>query len=986
MTFTQIERESVTHYLRAHIMQKRKEKQAPPLSRTNRVDTIQHDKPQYWLCFDTETTIDARQAMRFGCYELYGSSSFCSGETLLDSGFFTGELTENELITMGGYASEHKMRILTQEKFVQLLYHFGHNSNFDTTIIGHNLPFDLSRLTREISFPQKSWKNGFALKLCTCDWQRKNGKHYPGDSCKKHPSIRLKKISARATLIAFSDRVQGQFLDTATLARSILGPGPVSLAALGKLLSIDEQKLEDDIEHGALLTDQYLDYACRDVRATYQIFDKLRSIYTGYNLSKKMHKIYSEASLGKALYKDLNITSPMSRMLNIPEELHGYAMTAYYGGRSEVHFRQSEQEIAYCDFKSQYPTVFELMGLQEMLLAESYSVEDVTHDVQARLLTFSLENLQSKDYWQSLRVLCKISGENLILPVRAKFNKTSNNIAVCNVKLDKPVWYCLSDVLANILMGGAIPTIEEALEIIPHGQIATNKLEMFDGLVSLNPGEAGIFTTLINERTRLKALKETIEDKTEKDRLGRAEIALKLLANSTSYGVNIELQTDENTEELSLYCNDGELKSSSKTTQIPGPYYCPLIGCHIPAGGRLLLAIAQRLGEARGLSYAMCDTDSISFVKPPELALGAFKRYITEVLNFFQPLYPYSDNGYLLELEKYNFVERDKELVWTPLFFLGISAKRYVLYNLIEGRIILRKVSSHGLGAFRINSKDYLSPASIPAPEYSFKDLGLNEHGRWIYDLWYQFVQKYQIDSENWWHVNMDKLALNVAASRQTVLSTAYLFKLFQHIPGVLPFNFVTTFFQFPERTLQHRISEDYAHKVDYEKCVSSLYLPFTTNLTGITNFFVVKTNDSVHVKPLTIQEALYDYFHHHEHKSLNGYDSGEMQMRHVEIKGYVPMGKESSYEVLALEDVGLPESLARESIDLEYTSPEMWQEMIEEIRGYGVLKMAKELAMSKSTFSRLLQSQLAPHKEIIQAMRNLLQAYPESVVQIPCP
>jgi hypothetical protein len=253
------------------------------------------------------------------------------------------------------------------------------------------------------------------------------------------------------------------------------------------------------------------------------------------------------------------------------------------------------------------------------------------------------------------------------------------------------------------------------------------------------------------------------------------------------------------------------------------------------------------------------------------------------------------------------------------------------------------------------------------------KDLGLNEHGRWIYDLWYQYVQKWQIAGKNFERIHLPTLALDVAASRQTVLSTAYLFKLFKHIPGILPFGFITTFFQFDKKTIEHRISEDLEHRSDYDKCTSSLYVPFTSDIRALTAYYVVKTNERVTVSPMTILEAVHAYFDHSEHKSANGSEIGEMKMRKVTVQGWIPQGKESSYEVLAMEDTGLPDSLARESIDMEYLTQEEWQALVERIRGYGVINLAKELGISRSTFSRLLQSRLAPHREIIRSIKSRL-------------
>lgn len=1009
----QRDREAIMQYLRVHTetaclthSEASKAENTPDMH-TTRHQTGQHwyeylptGVYQYYLIFDTETTTDEKQELRFGIYELHGGqrikllSALSNAQeipldacdTLLLHGIFYNPaiLSDTEIALLESYANTHDMHCHTVDKFVHMFYAFAHNKSCYTLVIGHNLPFDLSRLMQEVQFPQTDFENGFSLKLCTCTWERTGRKRSTGDSCRKHPSIKIKKISPKASIFEFADKQpRGNFLDTATLARALLGPGSTSLDALGKILGIEEKKLEDAI-HGVTLTDDYLDYACRDVRATWQIYCKLRAIYASYNFNQKIHYIFSEASLGKALYKELGITPAMARMQNISSEIHGYAMSSYYGGRSEVHVRKQECEIAYCDFKSQYPTVFSLMGLQELLLAERYEVEDVTAYIRNSLPDFQLAWLRASNYWTVLRVLCKISGSNIILPVRAQFNEQTNNIALCNVEMTQGTWYTLADILANILLGGAIPTIEQAIEIVPHGRITMRKLAMFDGLVTIDPSNHDIFTTLINERSRIKA-QAAMSTGPEQEKLDRTQLAIKLLANSTSYGVNVELRTEDTEQELLLYGNDGALNAASSLAQQPGLFYCPVIGTHIPACGRLLLAIAQCLGAARGLSYAFCDTDSMAFVKPTEMAIDAFYGYVQEIQEWFKPLYPYNDTGELFELEDVNRWGNTLE----PLYFLGISAKRYALYNEVgyERRHInqftsyylpvyrLRKVSSHGLGAYRV-SDNYTSPGWIPEPATPLNKLGLTTHTQWIYDLWYEYIVLQNMFGASAAMVAplWERPALDTSAYQQTTLNTAYLFKLFSHIPGMKPYNFVTTFFAFPAHILQQRIQTYPALKEAYQHITSSLYVPFTTNVNDVNVYYVVKSNMMVaNIKPLTVREALATYFEHPEYKSANGHFSGEMHMRDVRITGYIPQGKESSYEVYALEESGLPASLAREAINLEYMTRDQWEALKEAIYTYGVNALARKLDTYPMQISRWLSSARPPNGATIKRIKQAL-------------
>jgi hypothetical protein len=87
-----------------------------------------------------------------------------------------------------------------------------------------------------------------------------------------------------------------------------------------------------------------------------------------------------------------------------------------------------------------------------------------------------------------------------------------------------------------------------------------------------------------------------------------------------------------------------------------------------------------------------CDTDSI-FIPPEQTKT---------VQDFFRPLNPYST-----PMEMFKVEDDDQGKPLEDLWFYGISAKRYVLYDRdpTTGAITIRKHSSHGLGGL-INFED----------------------------------------------------------------------------------------------------------------------------------------------------------------------------------------------------------------------------------------------------------------------------------------
>ena len=188
---------------------------------------------------------------------------------------------------------------------------------------------------------------------------------------------------------------------------------------------------------------------------------------------------------------------------------------------------------------------------------------------------------------------------------------------------------------------------------------------------------------LIEERIRLKKDKQSLQ-----------EHILKIIANSTSYGIFIEINTTDRKEQtVDVYGNE-TFKTTAEKEEIPGKSFNPIMAVFLTASSRLILTTAESLVLKNDGYFAYCcDTDSI-FIS---------SEYAKQVQNFFRPLNPYSVD---VEMFKVETDENGKLLDNT--WFYGISAKRYVIYdyNQDTGKIVIRKYSSHGLGhLLNINEK-----------------------------------------------------------------------------------------------------------------------------------------------------------------------------------------------------------------------------------------------------------------------------------------
>jgi hypothetical protein len=97
---------------------------------------------EYTLVFDTETTIDASQRLRIGCYQ------FRKGEVLDEQGLFFDpnvllSATDKELLA--DFAKSRGLKCMTKAAFIDDIF-YGLAYDLRATIVGFNLPFDYHAL------------------------------------------------------------------------------------------------------------------------------------------------------------------------------------------------------------------------------------------------------------------------------------------------------------------------------------------------------------------------------------------------------------------------------------------------------------------------------------------------------------------------------------------------------------------------------------------------------------------------------------------------------------------------------------------------------------------------------------------------------------------------------------------------------------------------------------------------------------------------
>ena len=614
------------------------------------------------LIIDTETTTDQYQNLTFGS---------CLIQTKISTGYneewflFYGNIPEDKVKILDEYGKKHNMDVLPVREFVDKVF-FPYAYKIRCEVIGFNLPFDISRLAIGYGIARKS-DDAFSFQL---------------SNNKRNPRIRIQSIDQKRSFISFttplrkkSDKkykaYRGYFVDLKTFTFALTDKSH-SLDSACKGFGASRKLYVE--EHGKI-TEEYIDYNIQDVKSTAELYQKALERYNMFNLDKEPNKLYSPASIGKAYLEKMNIHSFIEQNPDFPKEILGYAMSSYYGGRTEVRIRKRPIPVTYLDFTSMYPTVYSLLQLDKFLKAKRIRCYDNTDDVKHFIENLKIEDLRNPETWQrnEMHSIVKIRPNEDILPVRMEYSNIAKNIGINYLKSDKELWYIIEDVISSKLLTGKMPEIIQAYTFIPDGiQDNLNDVSISDITISSNED---FIRRVIEERIAIKK-----SDRLDKDQI---QLILKIIANATSYGIYIEENTKSLDKFQDVVVNSVErFTSRVKRIEDTGKYFNPIMASMITGSARLILAMAESIAVKDGY-IAYMDTDSI-FVSIDKAK---------EIQDIFRLLNPYSVNVEMFKIE-----EDDNHNPLDNVMFYGISAKRYCLYKIENGEIKILKYSTHGLG------------------------------------------------------------------------------------------------------------------------------------------------------------------------------------------------------------------------------------------------------------------------------------------------
>jgi hypothetical protein len=694
-----------------------------------------HDKwATFALVLDSETTVDIRQDLTFLWWrfcELKGRSYVCQQEGVVHA----DKLDKSSVKLIRDFARSKRAAVedgCPKEIVVESQTQFVRGEFWDAlrtgaVIVCFNAPFDLSRLALEYRKAQ-SKNTGWSMVM----WK------YRGKPDKFKPKLRIKPKDSRSAFISLAggdsnNRViyRGRFLDLSVLCWALRNR---HLTLDGALASFG---LKGKMKHdpSGRVTRRELRYGRRDVERTVALLNNMKREYDGFPLDLSPEYAFSAASITKAFLDKMGIQQP-SHKFALPGHILGKCMQAYYGGRSEIRIRHQEVPVVVCDTTSEYPSVAGLLGLWPLLTAASVKVKGCTEDARSVLASVNIQTILDPAKWFELAFFASIRPSGDVLPVRALYNETGDtNIGLNPLTSKDPIWYAGPDLAAAQLLTGRRPEIVKAFKLIPAGVQAGMKTT-FIGTREINPEKHDFFRAVIEERKRLPKSHPHY-------------LLLKIIANAL-YGIFAELNKYEygknRAKQLEVFSGERNFKQRSVVVERPGRFQFPPAAALITAGGRLMLAVLERLAKEQHGTYLLTDTDSMLFVASEKGGLvpcpsGQYRmadgtpaanaitwRQVEEICTKLNRLNPY-DQKVIADILKVEDCNRDREGKQQQLYGVAVSAKRYVVYARRKNKIPIVKPSEHGLGiVFVPDERPRYRPFDCQDQE--------TDYPRWIVEAW----------------------------------------------------------------------------------------------------------------------------------------------------------------------------------------------------------------------------------------------------------
>lgn len=538
------------------------------------------------------------------------------------------------------------------------------------------------------------------------------------------------------------------------------------------------------------------------------------------------------------------------------------------------------------------------------------------------------------------------------------------NIGLNPLTSEKPIWYAGPDLAASRLFTGRTPEIVRAFKLVPHG-VQQGMKTAFIGTREINPVKHDFFRAVIEERKKLPKSHPHY-------------LLLKIIANAL-YGIFAELNKQEfgknRAKQINVFSGDDNFEQTTLSIERPGRFQFPPAAALITAGGRLMLAVLEKLVEDLGGSYLLTDTDSMFFIasekgglipcpaglhKLPDgtaavraITMGQVKEICTK-LNFLNP-YDIETVDQILKIEDCNFDQSGNS---TQLFGVAVSAKRYVVYRRNKKEIQIVKPSEHGLGVvFVPDKRSRYKPENCKDKESSYS--------RWIVEAWEKLLSEHFRMAEDpertpiareLWFDNLPAM-MRVRVTTPNVLKA-----LRKRDPGAAkPYNFAHSPILVsgsPNCTLIAPASKNASEWI-------------TRDYTEINTGETLKLGNEYRGKrltPQTLQTVIWRHYLHREDKSLgpdgkpcNEYTRGVLKRRPLQaMTPFGHMGKEIERRAQEGEDVAVLGEGGPTLYERQRTAKTRAADsgLIARARRYGLRRLMRESGASQHATERFLNGE----------------------------
>lgn len=546
---------------------------------------------------------------------------------------------------------------------------------------------------------------------------------------------------------------------------------------------------------------------------------------------------------------------------------------------------------------------------------------------------------------------------------------------------EKPIWYAGPDLAASKIKTKHAPRIIRAFRLVPKGTQEGMKSTSL-GTRTIDPIKDDLFRAIIEERKSLPKSHPHY-------------LLLKIIANAL-YGIFAELNKYEygknDAKRLEVFSGEYRFTQTTCVVERPGRWHFPPAAALITAGGRLMLAILERMVEQRKGTYLLTDTDSMLFVASQKGGLiacpgGRHKmgdgtpavRAITwkdveEICAELNPLNPYDPTrvAEILKIEDCNYDRAGKQ---HQLCGLAVSAKRYVVYKRQKHHFEIIKPSEHGLGiVFVPDQRKRYKPVDCKDQE--------NEYPRWIVEAWTQLLNDHfrKIRDPEDALVSQTLWFANLAAMMRIRVTTPNVLKALRKrdLDAAKPYNFalspillerpqdctlVTPFSKHPERWLTQPYTETHSGR--------------TVNLPG--------EYQGKKLLPQTLSSVLWRHFLHPEDKSLSpdgkrcGPNTSGLLLRRP-IQAMLPfhfIGKEIERKAQEGEDISVLESSGPIRYEPGQTAKTRAADpgLVFRAKRFGMRRLMRESGASQHAVERFLDAERvhpSTRARLLQALEKL--------------